>query len=166
MMDLDLERLGAGLPFAEAVPRLREALAGPGVAVVEAPPGTGKTTLAPPAAALELGADAGGRVVVVQPRRVAARAAAQRLAQLSGTRLGELSGLTVRGQREVGPGTAVEFVTPGVLIGRLLADPELSGTRAIVLDEVHERGLEIDLLLGMVLELRQLREELEQSRKK
>lgn len=160
MMDLDLERLGAGLPFAQAVPRLREALAGPGVAVVEAPPGTGKTTLAPPAAALELGASADGRVVVVQPRRVAARAAAQRLAQLSGTRLGELSGLTVRGQREVGPDTAVEFVTPGVLIGRLLADPELRGTRAVVLDEVHERGLEIDLLLGMVLELRQLREDL------
>ena len=160
MMDLDLERLGADLPFAQAVPRLRAALAGHGVAVVEAPPGTGKTTLAPPAAALELGADARSRVVVVQPRRVAARAAAQRLSQLSGTRLGELSGLTVRGQREVGPGTAIEFVTPGVLIGRLLADPELSGTRAIVLDEVHERGLEIDLLLGMVLELRQLREDL------
>lgn len=160
MMDLDLERLGADLPFAQAVPRLRAALAGHGVAVVEAPPGTGKTTLAPPAAALELGADARSRVVVVQPRRVAARAAAQRLAQLSGTRLGELSGLTVRGQREVGSGTAIEFVTPGVLIGRLLADPELSGTRAIVLDEVHERGLEIDLLLGMVLELRQLREDL------
>ncbi|MDN5573289.1 MAG: DEAD/DEAH box helicase, partial [Micrococcales bacterium] len=160
MMDLDFERLGAGLPFAQAVPQLRQALAGPGIAVVEAPPGTGKTTLAPPAAALELGAAADDRVVVVQPRRVAARAAAQRLAQLSGTRLGQLSGLTVRGQREVGRDTVVEFVTPGVLIGRLLADPGLSGTRAVVLDEVHERGLEIDLLLGMLLELRQLREDL------
>ncbi|WP_144791230.1 ATP-dependent helicase HrpB [Kocuria palustris] len=159
MTDLDLQRLGAHLPFAEAVPRLQEALRGPGIAVVQAPPGTGKTTLAPPAAAQTLDAGPDRRIVVVQPRRVAARAAARRLAHLSGTRLGELSGLTVRGERETGRATAVEFVTPGVLVGRLLRDPELPGTAAVVLDEVHERGLETDLLLGMLLELRQLRED-------
>lgn len=156
----DLERIGAGLPFAAAVPELQRAASASGLAVVQAPPGTGKTTLAPPAVAQSLGAGAGGRVVVVQPRRVAARAAAQRLASLTGTALGELSGLTVRGQREVGARTVVEFVTPGVLVGRLLADPELAGTAAVILDEVHERGLEIDLLLGMLIELRQLREDL------
>ncbi|WP_145009984.1 ATP-dependent RNA helicase [Kocuria salsicia] len=158
----DLDRIGRDLPFARAVPQLRQALHG-GVAVVQAPPGTGKTTVVPPVVAEFVAGDAAaapGRVVVVQPRRVAARAAARRLAALSGTRPGDVVGWSVRGEREVSARTRVEFVTPGILLRRLLADPELPGTAAVVLDEVHERGVESDLLVGMLAELRQLREDL------
>jgi ATP-dependent helicase HrpB len=98
--------------------------------------------------------------VVTQPRRVAARAAARRLAALDGSRLGGRVGYTVRGERQAGPGTLVEFVTPGILLRRLLDDPGLETTGAVVLDEVHERGLETDLLLGMLTEVRQLRGDL------
>lgn len=159
----DLTRIGRDLPFAAALPTLRAAVGERGVAVVQAPPGTGKTTLAPPAVADVL-ADASpgapARVVVVQPRRIAARAAARRLATLSGTPVGEVAGFTVRGERRVSPGTRVEFCTPGVLLRRLLADPDLPGTGAVILDEVHERGLETDLLVGMLTEVRALRDDL------
>ncbi len=84
--------------------------------------------------------------MVTQPRRVAARSAARRLAALDGSPLGARVGYTVRGDRQAGPGTWVEFVTPGILLRRLLADPGLEGTDAVILDEVHERGLETDLL--------------------
>ncbi|HCE61167.1 MAG TPA: ATP-dependent helicase HrpB, partial [Janibacter terrae] len=154
MTDLDLPAIGAGLPFAEALGDLRAAVEERGVAVVQAPPGSGKTTLAPPLVA----AHVTGRVVVTGPRRVTVRSAARRLAHLTGTPLGGLVGYTVRGERHVQAGTRIEFVTPGVLLRRLLADPELTGTAAVVLDEVHERGLEGDLLLGMLAEVRQLRE--------
>ncbi|MDN5717587.1 MAG: DEAD/DEAH box helicase, partial [Janibacter sp.] len=153
-MDFDLTAIGEGLPFAEALPQLREAIAARGVAVVQAPPGSGKTTLAPPLVASHVD----GRVVVTGPRRVTVRAAARRLAQLTGTPLGELAGYTVRGERHVQRSTRIEFVTPGVLVRRLLADPELNATAAVVLDEVHERGLDSDLLLGMLAEVRQLRD--------
>jgi ATP-dependent helicase HrpB len=125
---------------------------------VQAPPGTGKTTLVPPLLATMLAG--GGRVVVTQPRRVAARAAARRLAALDGSLLGGRVGYTVRGERKTAPETLVEFVTPGILLRRLLADPGLDGVAAVVLDEVHERGLETDLLLGMLVEVRQLRDDL------
>jgi ATP-dependent helicase HrpB len=132
--------------------------------VVQAPPGTGKTTLVPPLLAnIAAGAAAGKkppRVVVTQPRRVAARSAARRLAALDGSRLGDRVGYTVRGERQTGPQTLIEFVTPGILLRRLLADPGLGGTDAVILDEVHERGLETDLLLGMLAEVRQLRGDL------
>ena len=155
-MSPDLARLGEGMPFAAALPDLRAAVRQRGVAVVQAPPGTGKTTLAPPALA-EL---TSGRVVVVQPRRIAARAAARRLSSLTGTPLGEFAGFTVRGERRTSGATRVEFATPGVLLRRLLRDPDLPGTGAVVLDEVHERGLESDLLVGMLAEVRELREDL------
>lgn len=167
----DLDRLGAGLVFAEALPELRRTLAAERLAVVQAPPGTGKTTLVPPAAANLLAAGdgtdgaggpggKGGKVVVTQPRRVAARAAARRLAGLDGSEVGTRSGYVVRGERRTGPQTLVEFVTPGVLVNRLLSDPELAGTGAVILDEVHERDLETDLLFGMLGEVAQLRPEL------
>ena len=170
----DLDLIGSGLAFAHSLRDLEAALdgqrgraAGPAV-VVQAPPGTGKTTLVPPLVAnLALaghgGADDGGappRVVVTQPRRVAVRAAARRLADLDGSALGERVGFTVRGERKAGPGLLVEFVTPGILLRRLLADPALEGTAAVVLDEVHERGLETDLAFGMLAEVRQLRDDL------
>lgn len=154
----DLDRIGHGLPFAAALPALYDALAGAGTAVVQAPPGTGKTTLVPPAVAVADGV--AGRVVVTQPRRVAARSAARRLAALTGTGPGELVGYTVRGDSRVGRGTAVEFVTPGVLVRRLLADPDLPGVGAVVLDEVHERDVESDLAFALLCELRELREDL------
>ena len=154
----DLDRLGRGLPFADALPALRAALAGSGTAVVQAPPGTGKTTLVPPAVASADGV--AGLVVVTQPRRVAARAAARRLAALTRTDVGGPAGYTVRGDRRVGPETRVEFVTPGVLVRRLLADPDLPGVGAVVLDEVHERHLESDLAFALLCELRQLRDDL------
>ncbi|GAA1116261.1 ATP-dependent helicase HrpB [Citricoccus alkalitolerans] len=165
----DLDRLGAGLVFSDSLPDLRRSLVSERLAVVQAPPGTGKTTLVPPAAANVLAEQSGqarqaGRtpqkVIVTQPRRVAARAAARRLAALDGTGVGTRSGYVVRGERLTGAGTVVEFVTPGVLVNRLLSDPELAGVGAVILDEVHERDLETDLLFGMLGEVAQLRPEL------
>ena len=135
--------------------------------MVQAPPGTGKTTLVPPllanlalGAAPQPGREGSPRIIVTQPRRVAARSAARRLAALDGSRLGDRVGYTVRGERQTGPGTLIEFVTPGILLNRLLADPGLETAGAVILDEVHERGLETDLLLGMLNEVRQLRGDL------
>lgn len=158
MSAFDLERIGRGLPFEQALPALAEALAASGAAVVQAPPGTGKTTLVPPAVA---GADGvSGRVVVTQPRRVAARSAARRLATLTGTGVGELVGYSVRGDSRVGRDTRVEFVTPGVLVRRLISDPDLPGVGAVVLDEVHERDVESDLAFALLCEVRELRDDL------
>ena len=161
----DLRVIGTGLTFADSLGDLAAALQGRGAgasAVVQAPPGTGKTTLVPPLLANIAAAGSSGRprIVVTQPRRVAARSAARRLASLDGTRLGDRVGYTVRGERQTGPGTVIEFVTPGILLRRLLADPGLEGTDAVILDEVHERGLETDLLVGMLAEVRQLRGDL------
>ncbi len=171
----DLAVIGAGLAFAESLGKLADALragGAAGTAVVQAPPGTGKTTLVPPLLAnmapptwppQQLRQEHGGRgprVVVTQPRRVAARSAARRLATLDGSRLGDRIGYTVRGERVCGAGTMIEFVTPGILLQRLLADPGLETVDAVILDEVHERGLETDLLLGMLAEVRELRGDL------
>ena len=157
MPEFDLDRIGGGLPFAASLDALRNALTR-GVAVVQAPPGTGKTTLAPPLVANHVAG--AGRVIVTQPRRVAVRAAARRLAQLSGTTLGERVGYAVRGDARTSASTLVEFVTPGLLVRRLLADPELTGVAAVVLDEVHERSLDSDLLVGMLADVRELRDDL------
>ncbi|WP_460752690.1 ATP-dependent helicase HrpB [Myceligenerans cantabricum] len=151
----DLAAIGAGLPVAAARTRVARAVGG-GAVVVTAPPGTGKTTFVPPLVANEVP----GRVVVTQPRRVAVRAAARRLARLAGEPVGGSVGYTVRGERHTGAATRVEFVTPGVLLRRLLADPGLDGVAAVVLDEVHERSIEGDLLLGMLAEVRALRDDL------
>ena len=95
-----------------------------------------------------------GRVVVAEPRRVAARAAARRMAALLGERVGGRVGYTVRGERRVGPATRVEVVTTGVLVRRLQRDPELAGTGAVLLDECHERHLDTDLALAFTVEVR------------
>lgn len=135
--------------------------------VVTAPPGTGKTTLVPPLVAdvvARLPPDGAGRprrVVVTQPRRVAARAAARRLAALLGEPVGRTVGYAVRGERVVGRDTRIEIVTAGLLLRRLQDDPELSGAAAVVLDEVHERSLDSDLLMALLLDARgALREDL------
>ncbi len=176
-----LDTMGTGLVFADSLANLAAALTNPadggtvlgrkasmggaaavgGIAVVQAPPGTGKTTLVPPLLAnLVSEQHPQPRVVVTQPRRVAARSAARRLASLDGSRLGDRVGYTVRGESKLGRNTAVEFVTPGILLRRLLADPGLEDVHAVVLDEVHERGLETDLLVGMLAEVRELRGDL------
>lgn len=152
----DLESVGDGLAFADALGDLSSALDQSPAVVVSAPPGTGKTTLVPPVVANRTA----GRVIVTQPRRVAARAAARRLAQLDDSPLGDRIGFTVRGERQVGPQTRIEFVTAGVLLRRLLDDPALDGVDAIIIDEVHERALETDLLIGLLGEVRQLRDDL------
>ncbi|WP_417506928.1 helicase-related protein, partial [Microbacterium sp.] len=152
----DLAAIGAGLSFAAALDELSSALDTSGSVVVTAPPGTGKTTLVPPL----LASRSTGRVIVTQPRRVAARAAARRLAHLDGSPLGSRVGFTVRGERSAGPETQVEFVTAGVLLRRMLDDPGLDGVDAVILDEVHERALETDLLIGLLSEVRELRDDL------
>ncbi|WP_368732764.1 ATP-dependent helicase HrpB [Microbacterium sp. ZXX196] len=151
----DLARIGRGLPVADVDGALRAALAS-GSAVIVAPPGSGKTTYVPP-----LAVDVtGGRVLVTQPRRVAVRAAARRLAELDGVALGARVGYAVRGDRVTAADALVEFVTPGLLLRRLLADPGLDGVAAVVVDEVHERSLDGDLLLAMLADVRQLRDDL------
>ncbi|MFJ4207789.1 ATP-dependent helicase HrpB [Paenarthrobacter sp. NPDC089675] len=168
--------MGKGLVFGASLDALAAALArsdDAGMAVVQAPPGTGKTTLVPPLVANLVSGrgEPGPRVIVTQPRRVAARSAARRLAALdaqaspdaksrAGASKGARVGYTVRGESTAGPATLVEFVTPGILMRRLLKDPGLDGVQAVVLDEIHERGLETDLLIGMLAEVRELRGDL------
>ncbi|MFI7577184.1 ATP-dependent helicase HrpB [Micromonospora sp. NPDC049497] len=138
------------LPVRPVLPALVAALRSAGAGVLVAPPGTGKTTLAPLAVADEVT----GRVLVAQPRRIAARAAAHRMAALLGERVGERVGYAVRGERRAGPRTRVEVVTTGLLVRRLHHDPELAGTGAVLLDEVHERQLDADLALAFAVEAR------------
>ena len=170
------------LPVVEVLTDLRELLsaapstsddAGAGACLVlTAPPGTGKTTLVPPLLAdvlADVPADdpqraqerRPGRVVVTQPRRIAARAAARRLADLLGEEVGGTVGYAVRGERRAGPDMRIEVVTAGLLLRRLQRDPELSGVDAVILDEVHERSLDSDLLLALLADARvALREDL------
>lgn len=138
------------LPIIAGLGALADALHSSGVAVVQAPPGTGKTTMVPPAVA----AAATGRIVVTQPRRIAARAAARRLASLLGEPVGRTVGYAVRGDRVSGAQTRIEFVTTGTLLRRLQRDPELPGVGAVILDEVHERQLDADLTLAFCLDVR------------
>ena len=157
-MPFDLDRIGAGLPVAASLPELSHALgnqtASRTTAVIQAPPGTGKTTLIPPA----LHNHTKGKILVTAPRRVAVRAAARRLRHLDPQRA-RLVGFAVRGEYQ--RGDAVEFVTPGVLLRRLLTDPGLEGISGVIIDEVHERQLDTDLTLGMLRELHELRNSLD-----
>ncbi|MFI6074659.1 ATP-dependent helicase C-terminal domain-containing protein [Actinoplanes sp. NPDC051343] len=137
------------LPIRAALPRITSALARAGSLVLVAPPGTGKTTVVPLALASDV-----GKVVVAEPRRLAARAAARRMASLLGERVGGRVGFTVRGERRVSAATQIEVVTTGVLVRRLQRDPELAGTATVILDECHERHLDSDLALAFLTEVR------------
>ncbi|MER5567469.1 ATP-dependent helicase C-terminal domain-containing protein [Streptomyces goshikiensis] len=149
------------LPVREALPELVSALDGHGAAVLCAPPGTGKTTLVPLVLAGLVGGGPRRRVVVAEPRRIAARAAARRMAWLLGEQVGGSVGFTVRGERVAGPGTVVEVVTTGVLLQRLQRDQELSGVDVVILDECHERHLDADTVAAFLLDVREtLRPEL------
>ncbi|MCZ9340847.1 ATP-dependent helicase HrpB, partial [Streptomyces sp. TRM76130] len=150
------------LPVRGALPGLADALEAHGASVLVAPPGTGKTTLVPLVlAGLVGGAAVARRVVVAEPRRIAARAAARRMAWLLGERPGGSVGYTVRGERVVGRHTRVEVVTTGVLLQRLQRDQELAGVDAVMLDECHERHLDADTAAAFLRDVREtLRPEL------
>lgn len=136
------------LPIDPVLPDLAAALAARGLAVLEAPPGAGKTTRVP----LCLLDRVPGRILMLEPRRVAARAAADRLAESLGERPGGRVGYRMRG--EAAPGSRIEVVTEGILTRLLQADPELPGIGCIIFDEFHERSLQADLGLALALEAR------------
>ena len=145
-----IDEVDLDLPVRAALPELEAALDERGAAVLVAPPGTGKTTLVP----LALAGSVRGRVLVAEPRRVAVRAAAQRMAWLLGEPVGGRVGYAIRGERRTGPETRVEVVTTGLLVARLQRDPELAGVDAVVLDECHERHLDTDLALAFGVDAR------------
>lgn len=148
------------LPVDEALPALKAALSGGRNAVLVAPPGAGKTTRVPLVLLGEAWA-AGGKILVLEPRRLAARAAAARMASTLGERIGETVGLRVRFDTRVSKKTRIEVMTEGVFTRALVDDPELSGVAAVLFDEFHERSLDADLGLALVLDAqRGLREDL------
>ena len=140
------------LPVVESIPAILDALANAGRAIVVAPPGAGKTTVVP-LALLDAPWAAGGRIVVLEPRRLATRAAARRMAGLLGEHVGDTVGYQTRDERKIGAGTRIEVVTEGILTRRIQNDPELPGVAAVLFDEVHERNLPTDLGLALALEV-------------
>ena len=141
------------LPVADSLPALASALREHGTAVLVAPPGAGKTTLTPLALLDEpwLG---GRKIVMLEPRRLATRAAAQRMAALVGEQVGNTIGYQTRDERHIGANTRVEVVTEGVLTRRLQNDPTLDGYGLVIFDEVHERNLPTDIGLALLLDAR------------
>ena len=139
------------LPIDAALPELLAALRASGAAILRAPTGAGKTTRVPPAI-IDL---VPGTIVMLEPRRVAARAAARRMAHEDRSPLGERFGYQVRFDRKAGPRTRVLVVTPGILLRMLHDNPFLEGISCVVFDEFHERGLDADLALGMVKLIRE-----------
>lgn len=146
----------SALPVDDALPALLDAVRACGAAVLTAPPGSGKTTRVPPALARALE----GRVLVVEPRRMAARAAARRVAREWGCAPGEQVGWHVRFDRRAGPDTRVVFATEGILLRLLQSDPLLDGWAAVVFDEFHERSVDADLGLALCAAAREARPEL------
>jgi ATP-dependent helicase HrpB len=143
-----------GLPVETVLPALTAALASANAAVLEAPPGAGKTTLVP----LHLLAEpwlGGRRILMLEPRRLAARAAAMRMAELLGEGVGQTVGYAMRFDRRVGSATRVEVVTEGLLVRYLQRDPALEAYAAVVFDEFHERSLDADLGLALCLEVQE-----------
>jgi ATP-dependent helicase HrpB len=143
------------LPIESALPELKAALAGAGAAVLQAPPGAGKTTRVP-LALLDEPWLQGRRIVMLEPRRLAARAAARHMARLMGQDVGGTVGYRVRMETRVGPTTRIEVVTEGVLTRMLQSDPALEGVGLVIFDEFHERSLHADLGLALTLQSRAL----------
>ena len=141
------------LPVDTVLPEILSSLRRVPNLVVEAPPGAGKTTRVPPAL-LDL---VRGEVIVLEPRRIAARTSARRVAWELGEEVGETVGYQVRFEEKTGPRTRLRFVTEGILTRRLINDPTLRGVDAVVLDEFHERHLEGDLALALLKQLQRTR---------
>lgn len=147
------------LPVSFVLPDLAAALVARGVAVLQAPPGAGKTTLVP----LDLLARGvvTGRILMLEPRRLAARASAERMAETLGEAVGRTVGYRIRGEAKVSAATRIEVVTEGILTRMIQSDPELTGVGLVIFDEFHERSLNADLGLALCLEVRgALREDL------
>lgn len=140
------------LPIDEVLPALITALAAQGRAVLQAPPGAGKTTRVP-LAMLSAGLTT-GRIVMLEPRRLAARAAAERMAETLGEPVGQTIGYRVRGEAKTSARTRIEVVTEGILTRMIQSDPELAGVGALIFDEFHERSLNGDLGLALAWEVR------------
>src|SRR5689334_20075615 len=148
------------LPVSHVLPDIAEALASAGRAVLSAPPGAGKTTLVP---LHLLGAPwrGAGRIILLEPRRLAARAAAARMASLLGEQVGDTVGYRMRLDNRISARTRIEVVTEGVFARMILDDPELAGVAAVIFDEFHERSLDADFGLALALDVRSaLREDL------
>src|SRR5258708_35721075 len=143
----------AGLPVDGILPEILASLQHRPNLVIEAPPGAGKTTRVPPAI---LGL-VSGEVIVLEPRRIAARLAARRVAWELGEEVGRTVGYQVRFEEKIGTRTRLRFVTEGILTRRLLIDPTLKGVGAVILDEFHERHLDSDLALDLLKRLRRTR---------
>ena len=141
------------LPIDAVLPQLAAALGASPSAVLQAPPGAGKTTGVPPSL-LDAPWLGGQRIIMLEPRRLATRAAARRMAQLRGERVGDVVGFRVRGETRVGRGTRVEVVTEGILTRMVQRDPSLDGVGLVIFDEFHERSLDADLALALTLETR------------
>ena len=148
------------LPILDALPALNAALAERNVAVLEAPPGAGKSTVVP-LALLDAGWLSTKRILMLEPRRVAARAVAQRMAETLGEMTGATVGYRTRTDTRVGPDTRIEVVTEGILTRMLQQDPALEGTGCVIFDEFHERSVQADLGLTLALDAQtQLRQDL------
>ncbi|MEO0633939.1 MAG: DEAD/DEAH box helicase, partial [Pseudomonadota bacterium] len=141
----------ATLPIDTILPDLIDTLRDAGRAVLQAPPGAGKTTRVP-LAMLEAGLTP-GKILMLEPRRLAARAAADRMAQTLGEKTGQTIGYRIRGDSTVGPNTRIEVVTEGILTRMLQDAPDLPGVGAVIFDEFHERSLNADLGLALCLEV-------------
>ncbi|SPF79961.1 ATP-dependent helicase HrpB [Pseudoprimorskyibacter insulae] len=139
------------LPIDPILPDLIAALKSEGRAVLQAPPGAGKTTRVP-LAMLDAGLTQ-GRILMLEPRRLAARAAAERMADTLGQQPGQTVGYRVRGDAKVSRSTRIEVVTEGILTRMIQSDPELNGVGAVIFDEFHERSLNADLGLALCLEI-------------
>ena len=139
------------LPILGYMGELRAALAR-GHAVLSAEPGSGKTTLAP-LLLLDEPWLSGGKIIILEPRRPAARMAAMRMAALYGEAVGATIGYQVRFERKVSAVTRIEVLTEGLLLRRLQADPEMSGVGLLIFDEFHERNLQTDLSLALALDV-------------
>jgi ATP-dependent helicase HrpB len=142
------------LPIDSLLPEILASLHDTPRLVIEAPPGAGKTTRIPPAL-LDSGVVARGEILILEPRRIAARLAARQVASERGERLGETVGYEVRFEKASGARTRLKYVTEGILMRRLLSDPQLKGVSVVFLDEFHERHLEADLALALLKRLQQ-----------